>query len=88
MSKIDINVARLRNEAEAMHDSGYFVSALAQLITTMGAEEPELLEKAFNGYVVCGIMSGLGLIGSELMCRADELNKLVDQAEKIASTRN
>ena len=45
MRKVDIHAERLRNEAEAMHDSGYFVSALAQLITTMGAEEPELLEK-------------------------------------------
>ncbi|MDI3399637.1 hypothetical protein QLG12_15595 [Pseudomonas sp. V88_4] len=76
-----IPVERLKIEAEAMSQAGYFVDALAKFIGTVGANDPELCEQALDGYVVGGLAAGLRLIGTELMIRGDEFARLIAKSE-------
>ncbi|WP_277592954.1 hypothetical protein [Pseudomonas chlororaphis] len=71
---------RLKSEAEAMTQAGYFIDALAKFIGTVGADDPCLCEKALDGYVVGGLVAGLRLIGSELMYRGEEFADLLEKA--------
>lgn len=75
-----IPVERLKIEAEAMSQAGYFVDALAKFIGTVGANDPELCEQALDGYVVGGLAAGLSLIGTELMIRGDEFATLIAES--------
>lgn len=84
MSGASIATVLLKIEAEAMSNSGYFIDALAKFIGVVGAEEPELCERALDGYVVGGLAAGLRLIGAELMSRGDEFATLIDQVDKSA----
>ena len=76
-----ISVERLKIEAEAMSQAGYFVDALAKFIGTVGANDPELCEQALDGYVVGGLAAGLRLIGTELMIRGDEFATLIAESD-------
>ncbi|MHC8396155.1 hypothetical protein ACYZT8_21310 [Pseudomonas sp. LB3P93] len=78
-----IPFARLKIEAEAMSQAGYFVDALAKFIGTVGAHDPELCEQALDGYVVGGLAAGLRLIGTELMVRGDEFASLIAESESV-----
>lgn len=77
-----IPVERLKIEAEAMSQAGYFVDALAKFIGTVGANDPELCEQALDGYVVGGLAAGLRLIGTELMIRGDEFATLIAESDR------
>ena len=76
-----ISVERLKVEAEAMSQAGYFVDALAKFIGSVGANDPELCEQALDGYVVGGLAAGLRLIGTELMIRGDEFATLIAESD-------
>lgn len=76
-----IPVERLKIEAEAMSQAGYFVDALAKFIGNVGANDPELCEQALDGYVVGGLAAGLRLIGTELMIRGDEFATLIAESD-------
>ncbi|RON90380.1 hypothetical protein [Pseudomonas fluorescens] len=80
---VGISVGRLKIEAEAMSQAGYFVDALAKFIGTVGAHDPELCDQALDGYVVGGLAAGLRLIGSELMNRGDEFATLIAKSENV-----
>jgi hypothetical protein len=87
MSHPAIHLSRLKEQASAMHDTGYFIKSLASFISEVGEENPDLCEKALNGYVVGGLMAGLKLIGSDLIAQADEFNGLIEQAEQPVTKR-
>ncbi|MBF8775628.1 hypothetical protein [Pseudomonas fulva] len=82
-----IPLSRLKDEAAAMSNAGYFVDSLAKFIGKVGADDPQICEEALDGYVVGGLMAGLRMIGADLMCRAEEFNTLIDKAEQPAAKR-
>ena len=88
MSRNSIPLSRLKDEASAMSNAGYFVDSLAKFIGKIAADEPCVCDEALDGYVVGGLMAGLRLIGSDLMCRAEEFNTLIEKAERPAEKRS
>lgn len=76
-----IPIERLKGEADAMSQAGYFVDALSKFIDTVGTNDPELCEQALNGYVVGGLAAGLSLIGTGLMIRGENFAKLISESE-------
>ncbi|PMY37346.1 hypothetical protein C1Y35_19875 [Pseudomonas sp. GW456-L14] len=83
MSRQNLPLKRIADEAESMRSTGYFVDALGRLFLDLAAEAPCSVEKILNGYTVGGIAEGLRIVGSELMYRAEELQGLLEkQANK------
>lgn len=81
MNQNPISLSRLKDEASAMSEAGYFVDSLARFISHIAAHDPCLCEEALDCYAVGGLMAGLRVVGSDLMVRAEKLTKLVDETE-------
>ncbi|AZC51798.1 hypothetical protein C4K35_4223 [Pseudomonas chlororaphis subsp. piscium] len=77
MSRQNLSLKRIADEAGSMHSAGYFVNAIGRLFHDLAAEAPCSVEKILNGYTVGGIAAGLQIVGGELMCRAEELQDLL-----------
>jgi hypothetical protein len=88
MSRSAVPLSRLKDQANAMNNAGYFVDSLAKFIGSVAADEPFACNKALDGYVVGGLMAGLSIVGADLMCRAEELNTLIEKAERPAEKRD
>jgi len=81
MNQDSVSLSRLKDEASAMNKAGYFVDSLARFIGHIAAHDPCLCDEALDGYAVGGLMAGLRVVGSDLMVRAEELTKLIDETE-------
>ncbi|MBV4459194.1 hypothetical protein KVG96_14640 [Pseudomonas sp. COR58] len=73
MSLSTMRSARIAQDAEAMHSSGYFVDAIGRLFQELASEAPDAVDRILNGYTLGGIAAGLRIVGGELMARGDDL---------------
>lgn len=77
MSQQNLSLKRIANEAESMHYAGYFVDALGRLFNDLATEAPCSVERILNGYTLGGMASGLQVVGTQLMVRAEKLQDLL-----------
>lgn len=83
-----LTISRFKAEAQANHDAAYFVDALAKFIDIVGTYDPCLCEKALDGYVVGGLVTGLRQVASEMMNRNCELIDLLEKQELATQTED
>lgn len=81
MSAPVIAVSIVKREIGEAYAAGYFVDALSRFIDTVSTEDPDLCEKALDGYVLGGLVAGLRIVGGGLMERCEVFKDKLEALE-------